>query len=457
MEEKHQRALADIDLRKRRELDFVFQDLERVSRNCPILAGNFKRVSKLLPRSTEVRHLSQWSEFISDLLLALGWPGKEALDDREDPIIDLWKDQLSTLSGLGLVTPRVTLAAALEYLNRLLAFPLERGEWSSPIQVLDASQANGVDFDSAIVVGLSEDNWPPPIRVSPLIPFKLQRSKGVPGSNPQSVTEERVRITKALFVSAAEVLVTYHERMPSLVDSFVAKKGRELPVWQGSLARESFPPMALEQLADGQAPPFIAKGDVAGGTGIIKAQSQCPFQAFAKYRLHARRPEDASFGFDALDRGTFVHRALEKVWERLKSQAELKRTPAEDLRTLVRETIAGAVETKESGLLHQLSVETERERLEELILEWLDIERLREQAFTVETVEQERKFEVPGLSLKLRIDRIDRLSNGNLILIDYKSGKQTHPKLSGERPAEPQLLVYAASVGSGRWECSSAN
>jgi RecB family exonuclease len=98
--------------------------------------------------------------------------------------------------------------------------------------------------------------------------------------------------------------------------------------------------------------------------------------------------------------------------------------------------------------LHQLSVETERERLEELLLEWLDVERDRSEPFTVETIEQERRFEVPGLSLKLRVDRIDRLKNGSLVLIDYKSGKQTKPKLCGDRPPEPQLLVYAASVDS---------
>jgi RecB family exonuclease len=93
-------------------------------------------------------------------------------------------------------------------------------------------------------------------------------------------------------------------------------------------------------------------------------------------------------------------------------------------------------------------VETERERLQEVILEWLDVERARQQDFTVETIEHEQKFEVPGLSLNLRVDRIDRLSNGNLVLIDYKSGKQSRPKLSGVRPPEPQLLVYAASVDS---------
>jgi RecB family exonuclease len=64
----------------------------------------------------------------------------------------------------------------------------------------------------------------------------------------------------------------------------------------------------------------------------------------------------------------------------------------------------------------------------------------------VETVEEERSFEVPGLRLRLRVDRIDRLQNGNLLLIDYKSGSMSRNKLKCPRPPEPQLLVYASAV-----------
>jgi ATP-dependent helicase/nuclease subunit B len=45
------------------------------------------------------------------------------------------------------------------------------------------------------------------------------------------------------------------------------------------------------------------------------------------------------------------------------------------------------------------------------------------------------------------MDRIDRLTNGKLLLIDYKSGKQSREKLKCPRPPEPQLLVYAAAAG----------
>ncbi len=188
--------------------------------------------------------------------------------------------------------------------------------------------------------------------------------------------------------------------------------------------------------------------EVRGGTNLIKAQSQCPFQAFAKYRLHARRPEDASFGFDALDRVAFVHKSLEFVWKRLGSLHNLLHMPAAGLGTLVSESIAEAVKTNESGPLHQLSVETERERLQEVILDWLDVERSRQQDFTVETMEQEQKFEVPGLESELASGS-DRPFKQRQSGAHRLQKRQAEPSETGwDRPAEPQLLVYAASVDS---------
>ena len=442
--EQSVRALADIKLRKQRELDVSFRDIEIASHSCPLLTACWQKVGKLLPKTLQRRTFSEWSEFISDMLAALGWPGDKALTAREERITDRWKDQLSELSSLGLVMPSLTFESALGQLRRLLSVRAERGEWSSPIQVLDSSQAHGVECDSALIVGLSEETWPPALRASPLIPPKLQRKYNVPGN----LREDRVRQTQALFETSPDLLVTFSGQITSLAVGLVAKKSKDVSLWEGDLPTDSFEPAELEQQRDGKAPPFIAAGELRGGTGVIKAQSQCPFQAFAKYRLHASRPEDASFGFDALNRGTFVHKSLELVWGRLRSLQNLLHMPKAELEELVRNSISEAVTTKDSGPLHQLSVATERERLQELILDWLEVERCRQQNFTVETIEEKQKFEVPGLSLALRVDRIDRLDNGNLVLIDYKSGAQSRPKLAGERPAEPQLLVYAAAANS---------
>jgi RecB family exonuclease len=198
-------------------------------------------------------------------------------------------------------------------------------------------------------------------------------------------------------------------------------------------------------LEDSQGPELAPSETVRGGASLLKAQSLCPFKAFAEYRLAAQAPEDACFGFDARERGGFLHQAIENVWARLGSQSVLRAINPDDLRLLIQSSIEDAVNKGEKGALHRLVTRAEQERLERILWDWLQVERSRKQPFTVETVEQETQFEAPGLKLRLRVDRIDRLENGNVLLIDYKSGQQSRNKLKGARPKEPQLLLYAAS------------
>jgi len=53
-----------------------------------------------------------------------------------------------------------------------------------------------------------------------------------------------------------------------------------------------------------------------------------------------------------------------------------------------------------------------------------------------------------GARLELRLDRVDRLDDGRLAIIDYKTGK-SKPRfdLIGERLDQPQLPAYATAAG----------
>ena len=61
--------------------------------------------------------------------------------------------------------------------------------------------------------------------------------------------------------------------------------------------------------------------------------------------------------------------------------------------------------------------------------------------FTVEEHEKDFLAQINGLQLNLRVDRIDRVDGGRLIL-DYKTGKVSPAMWDGERPDEPQLPLY---------------
>ncbi len=445
--ERSVRALADLRLRRLREPDISLGQMEWASKECPVLTRLWPAVRRALRSGSKHLELAGWSEFIGDLLEAVGWPGDAELTLQEQELVESWKNALSVLATLGLVSGEVSYETALAYLGQLLtAAGSEIGDWFSPVQILDAADASGLEFDCAFLTGLSDETWPPPIQVSPLVPLKLQRMHQMPGSSPASAQRERDRMTQSLFSTAPVLLATYSGRLSPIAQRFAKETAIEFDGWGGNLPRQSYTPTSLDDIEDSEAPPYRQREQNRGGTYIIKAQSQCPFRAFAEMRLNASTLEDACFGLDARERGSGLHKALQLVWQQLQTLARLCSIADDQLRSLVTEAINQAVKIEQDSPFRKQNVLAERERLEELILDWLRIERNRKQPFTIETTEQERSFKMAGLDLRLRIDRVDRLKNGKLVLIDYKSGEPKGKQLEGERPAEPQLLVYAAAM-----------
>jgi RecB family exonuclease len=67
-------------------------------------------------------------------------------------------------------------------------------------------------------------------------------------------------------------------------------------------------------------------------------------------------------------------------------------------------------------------------------------------AFSVEAVEREVHFVGNGVSLKARVDRMDRLASGDFAIIDYKTGATgTTPHWFDEDHADYQMPLYAVA------------
>lgn len=87
-------------------------------------------------------------------------------------------------------------------------------------------------------------------------------------------------------------------------------------------------------------------------------------------------------------------------------------------------------------------LELEELRLTKLVTEWLEYEAARF-AFEVGETEVRRTVHIAGLTLDLRLDRIDRLRDGTLLVIDYKSGIVSPACWELPRPDDVQLPLYA--------------
>jgi ATP-dependent helicase/DNAse subunit B len=87
-------------------------------------------------------------------------------------------------------------------------------------------------------------------------------------------------------------------------------------------------------------------------------------------------------------------------------------------------------------------LELEAARLTNLVSEWLAYEATRADFEVIDT-EAKRTISLASLSFDVRLDRTDRLNDGSLLVIDYKSGLVSPNSWALPRPDDVQLPLYA--------------
>lgn len=143
-----------------------------------------------------------------------------------------------------------------------------------------------------------------------------------------------------------------------------------------------------------------------------------------------------------------MHRVLEKVWHALDSHAQLIAMNDSQLQALVNNMVSEAIDEIASRYPQTFTRrfrEMETERLCRHVLEWLELEKQRVPFRVVET-ETKHEATAGGVRVQLKIDRIDELTDGRRVVIDYKTGEVKPAQWFGDRPDEPQLPLYSMAV-----------
>lgn len=400
---------------------------------------------------------SQWSAAFARILRLAGWPGPRTLTPWENRTLDAWKDALSELARLDVVLDFISCDSAISRLESIAnATRIGPEDENAPIQILDIADSAGLRFDALWIAGLHAGAWPPRPRPNPFLPLALQRAAGMPHCSAERESAYATRITERLLTSAEEVVCSFpahaadEEQRPS---PFIAALPLlpELPSVDTATRRVFSQAPALEcRPAEGPVP--LPMGTLQrGGSFVLADQSACPFRAFAIHRLRAREMDDVDVGLSRLERGSVVHKALELLWKELRSQERLKEMSSAQLDSLIRSSAESALghfvsRREDSRALEQFR-RWEQPRLEGLLRQWLEIEKSRTN-FVVIRNEDERSIEIAGLTIEIRVDRIDRYDDGTHAIVDYKTSKKVSADMwDGERPEAPQLPIYATTSG----------
>ena len=168
---------------------------------------------------------------------------------------------------------------------------------------------------------------------------------------------------------------------------------------------------------------------------------QCPFRWFSEKVLRLKEESEAEFGLSHSLKGQLYHRCLELLLGQMQTQEDLTQQALES---------AFLQAEKDIQLPSIPGWEAQRQEcLTELYLNFHNSQFLSEE---VEIADLETDFEIDwyGLTVKGRIDRIDRCNEG-LVVIDYKTSSQSPLGVKddqGKLSLDLQLPLYLDAIPS---------
>ncbi len=396
-----------------------------------------------------------WAGRMHDLLEAVGWPGARPLDSAEFQLVNRWRELMNELARIEPVRPRLAFTEALARLARAASQTVFQPE-SGPgrVRLLGTLEALGLELDHIWIGNLHALQWPPPAHPLPLVARALQRRAGMPDATPADTLAFARRTLARLAAAAPAVVLGWpaaegdrpHAPSP-LLAAYASATGEEAadPGWHAAL----FAGAAQDRAVRDPVPRVRPDERVRGGAYTVRDQAREPFSAFARGRLGARALERIGPGLAAKRRGQIVHAALKDLLaERPTSAAIASWTPVQRrARIAASLTAALAPHERHADAVLRSLLALERERLAALLDAFLDTETAR-RPFAVESVETELGFVAHGVRLGLRTDRVDRLADGSLLVIDYKTGADAPLLDRGGELVDLQLAVYAAALAA---------
>ncbi|MFZ9035179.1 MAG: PD-(D/E)XK nuclease family protein [Francisellaceae bacterium] len=388
-------------------------------------------------------------ERIKSALTALGWPGEIPLSSSEHQATASFYSCFNTLLLSQRLGRQYTLRQWLYRLQQLLQQELFQPESNAEAQihVLGMLECSEIFFDRLFVLGMTDELWPATTKAHPLLPYQLQKQYDMPHVNndrellfAKAVSERLLHQAERLTISYSGFSENGENRVSPLFDHFpvqpaVINRGENGAAVMFETQPDYMPALNMEAISS-----------VKGGVQILKNMADCPYRAALIHRLDLEGYPEHLLALEAVEKGIIIHAVLERVWRELRTQQRLLELDDDALQVIIQGALNQALQVYPGGyrFVPAFIKKLELMRLQQLVLKWLQYEKSRHEGFDIIALEKRIELKLAGVALTLRIDRIDRLDRGAVVIIDYKTGQNFSIKKLLEDPiGEPQLPLYA--------------
>jgi ATP-dependent helicase/nuclease subunit B len=309
--------------------------------------------------------------------------------------------------------------------------------------------------DTLVLGGLSEGVWPPLAEPGPWMNRAMRRLAGLPSP------EEAIGLSAHDFVScacaASQVVLsaprrrdrapTVPSRWLSRLDALFLGSGQSVPrhpaaQWAGQWDRPSGAPIPVLPPAPD---PAVSARPRRLSVTEIETWLRDPYAIYAKHVLRLRELAPIEEAADAADYGRIVHRGLQLFHGRFGA------TWPADAAAQLRSCMDGAL--SDAAMRPALAVwwQPRLHRISDWVAE-AEAERRARYRVALIRSEQDGKylFAAPAgdFTLTGRADRIERMVDGGIAILDYKTGAPPSQK-QVEDGLAPQLPLEAAMVSAG--------
>ncbi len=389
----------------------------------------------------EWRELSQYLCSAVSHISAENYTGEEA--EQRDEFLNAIESHITTLANsIEMCEVDVSLPIYISLVRRhmqTLRLPFE-GEPLEGVQVMGILETRNLDFRNIIVLSMSDDNFPGNRTTQPsYVPYSLRSAYGLP--TPEEHEGVYAYYFYRLLQRAQKAWLVYSshsdEKSSGEASRYISQlefeshftiKHTTVAVDVNLIQRQSYEVKKEGQTAQRLARFTRAENPVPLSPTALYRYIACPMRFYFYSIMGIKRDEELNEGVDAPMFGTILHAATQELYTPLQgiyNPTKMLREATKDIENIVeraieRHLLNGCEELSGSTLLI-------KDIVSRYIKDGIVAYDLSHPNFTVEGVEREVEYYIPlKNSARVKLcgvaDRIDRMEDGTLRVVDYKTG-----------------------------------